>query len=82
MPETVQFSISFTLQVIYLTLALLAKWLTELPVHPGDLREILFGLMEFFFLSVSLVWSMLNIMHVPESGAHWPSFLIAPGFCT
>lgn len=48
LPETVQFSICFTLPVIYLTLTLPATQPTELSAHPGDLTEFFFGLWDFF----------------------------------
>lgn len=74
LPETVQFSICFTLPVIYLTLALLAKWPTELSVHPGDLREFFFVLMGFF-LAFLLVCSMSDVLHGAQWGIHWPSLM-------
>lgn len=57
LPETVQFSTCFTLHAICLTLTLLAKWLTELSLHPSGLREILVGLMEFFSRWFGACWA-------------------------
>lgn len=81
LPETVQFSICFTLHVIYLTLTLPAKWLIELSVRPGDLREILFGLIEFF---PELFIGLEHVGHIACSRVRCTLAFLpeGTGFCT